>query len=409
MRCTLTITLLLLATCLTGLSNASTLNVPQVYATIQEALDDAGYGDQVLVAPGHYNENILWPRQNGIRLSGSGAEQTIIDGQGIDRTIHFPHADFYTWDTTIEGFTITGGDATGALKWGGGIYLPYVQSTIQDCIIMGNSASRGAGIFSAGHATLRRLVIWDNDASYRGGGILIAGDANLVDHCSIAFNRSESGPAVWFSSVSETMFSNNIIYGNVGDSPGSQMIIDDPYPFAGPLYIEYNDLTSIPLENPPVILGLGNITLPPRFVDYQNGDLRLEMFSPCIDAGNPTDPLDPDGTRSDIGAIPYDTNVPAGVADTPLAVQLRGNYPNPFNPRTTIRFTLDDARSVQVTVFTADGRRVATLAGGGFGAGAHEVVWDGLDHAGRPQPSGSYMYVVQADDVRRIGRMTLVR
>jgi hypothetical protein len=150
MRYTLTITLILLATCLTGLSNASTLNVPQVYATIQEALDDAGYGDQVLVAPGHYNENILWPRQNGIRLSGSGAEQTIIDGQGIDRTIHFPHAGFYTRDTTIEGFTITGGDATGALKWGGGIYLPYVQSTIQDCIIMGNSASRGAGIFRAG-------------------------------------------------------------------------------------------------------------------------------------------------------------------------------------------------------------------------------------------------------------------
>ena len=115
MKHTATLTMLLLATCLAGLSVASTLNVPQDYATIQEALDAAEYGDQVMVAPGYYYENILWPQQSGIRLSGSGAEQTIIDGQEIDRTIYFPHVNFYTWNTTIEGFTITGGKATGQL------------------------------------------------------------------------------------------------------------------------------------------------------------------------------------------------------------------------------------------------------------------------------------------------------
>jgi FlgD Ig-like domain len=207
------------------------------------------------------------------------------------------------------------------------------------------------------------------------------------------------------------MFSNNIIYGNVGGSFGSQMIIDDPYPFAGPLYIEYNDLTSIPLENPPVILGPGNITLPPRFVDYQNGDLRLEMFSPCIDAGNPTDPLDPDGTRSDIGAIPYETNVQAVVADIDLTNLggLRQNSPNPFRSSTQIRFNLSRAEPVNLSIVNVNGRLVADLLHGQMGAGSHEVSWNGQDAAGNRVASGVYFYRLQTSGISKVRAMVLRR
>ena len=51
--------------------------------------------------------------------------------------------------------------------------------------------------------------------------------------------------------------------------------------------------------------GEGNITADPLFVDPAKGDYRLSEQSPCIDAGDPKSPLDPDGTRADMGAFYY--------------------------------------------------------------------------------------------------------
>ena len=58
-----------------------TLNVPGEYSTIQSALSAAGNGDTVLVQPGTYTENIIWPETNGIKLISAGdSSNTIIDG-----------------------------------------------------------------------------------------------------------------------------------------------------------------------------------------------------------------------------------------------------------------------------------------------------------------------------------------
>ena len=51
--------------------------------------------------------------------------------------------------------------------------------------------------------------------------------------------------------------------------------------------------------------GEGNIDADPQFTDPENGDFTLQFTSPCIDAGDPNSPLDPDGTRADIGAYPF--------------------------------------------------------------------------------------------------------
>lgn len=59
---------------------ASTINVPNDYNTIQEALNNAASGDNVLVAAGTYTENIFWPNINGIILEGTTKESTIING-----------------------------------------------------------------------------------------------------------------------------------------------------------------------------------------------------------------------------------------------------------------------------------------------------------------------------------------
>ena len=112
-----------------------------------------------------------------------------------------------------------------------------------------------------------------------------------------------------------------------------------------------------------------------------------------------------------IYATSFATAEGTGVAvdQTPLALQLHGAAPNPFNPRTEIRFATARAGVVRVTVLTMDGRRVDTLTDGVLPAGSHAVAWDGRSHADRPLGSGTYLYVVEVGDVREVGRMTLIK
>lgn len=85
--------------------------------------------------------------------------------------------------------------------------------------------------------------------------------------------------------------------------------------------------------------------------------------------------------------------VVVGVDDvvTRPAARLHPPCPNPFNPRTTVAFTVERAGELDLAVYALDGRRVATLAGGQAEAGEHAAAWDGNDEAGRPQPSGTYL------------------
>jgi len=98
-----------------------------------------------------------------------------------------------------------------------------------------------------------------------------------------------------------------------------------------------------------------------------------------------------------------------GVGDTPVVLRLEGAMPNPFNPRTEIRFELAQTGFVRVTVLAVDGRRVATLAEGIRAPGPQAVAWDGRNHAGREMGSGTYLFVVDANGARAVGRMTLLK
>ncbi len=65
-------------------------------------------------------------------------------------------------------------------------------------------------------------------------------------------------------------------------------------------------------------------------------------------------------------------------------------YPNPFNPRTAIRFELPEARTVRLDIFDLTGRLVRSLHNGSLAAGTHEMTWQGRDDAGRSLPSGTF-------------------
>ena len=81
----------------------------------------------------------------------------------------------------------------------------------------------------------------------------------------------------------------------------------------------------------------------PRYIAPQNGNFHLQASSPCIDAGDPATPHDPDSTLADMGAFYYAQSVetviptPKSLPNDFLQVQ---TYPNPFNPTTAISFEL---------------------------------------------------------------------
>jgi hypothetical protein len=85
------------------------------------------------------------------------------------------------------------------------------------------------------------------------------------------------------------------------------------------------------------------------------------------------------------------------------------NFPNPFNPSTTIRYTLGEETAVTLTVFNVHGREVRTLVRGTEQAGPHEAVWDGRDNHGQDVGSGLYFYLLRAGDFRNTRKMVLLK
>mgnify|MGYP004002442179 FL=1 len=94
---------------------------------------------------------------------------------------------------------------------------------------------------------------------------------------------------------------------------------------------------------------------------------------------------------------------------TPVELELLQNAPNPFNPSTTIRFAVVQGSPVRLTIHNTAGQLVRTLIDGNTEAGAHEVVWDGLDENGRAVSSGAYFYRLTSAEGAMVRKMLLVR
>lgn len=83
--------------------------------------------------------------------------------------------------------------------------------------------------------------------------------------------------------------------------------------------------------------------------------------------------------------------------------------PNPFNPQTKVNYTLKSAGQTTVKIFSLEGRLVKTLHDGFSPAGTSELHWNGLDHAGRPVPSGVYFLNVQSSGDRAVTKLYLLK
>ncbi|MBK9775555.1 MAG: T9SS type A sorting domain-containing protein [bacterium] len=94
----------------------------------------------------------------------------------------------------------------------------------------------------------------------------------------------------------------------------------------------------------------------------------------------------------------------------PERFALSQNQPNPFNPSTTIKFSLLNTASVQLCIYDVSGKLIKDLIDSHvMDAGLHETAWDGRDNEDRQVPAGVYFYRLVAGEFVDVRRMALVK
>jgi len=257
---------------------ADNLNVPQDYATIQEAINAAQHGDMVLVAEGTYMENINF-KGKAITVAShyildqdtSHISATIIDGSQRSHpdsgsVVYFISGE----DTTsvLYGLTITGGTGTVAFaggplaRVGGGIFINNANAKISDNIIFNNTVADSSAVIGGGLVVFPpfsdTFVIVENNtfssnssirskSASEGGGMFVCNKARICNNIiSNNFVSSDSGEAFGggivaaFTLDSILIYNNKIIYNKVETLYGTG-------PIDGALgggFMVWNDMTS---------------------------------------------------------------------------------------------------------------------------------------------------------------------
>jgi len=120
--------------------------------------------------------------------------------------------------------------------------------------------------------------------------------------------------------------------------------------------------------------------------------------------------INSDDPNALVNTIPlYGTGQPVA-NDDPVAVlvtSLKGCYPNPFNPTTTISFCIKEKTPVELVIYNILGQKVRTLVNQPLEPGEHSVVWNGTDNKGRSVASGIYFYRMKAGNYSETKKMVL--
>ena len=467
----LTISILTIA----PVASALIINIPGDYPTIQEGIDAAENGDTVLVAPGEYIQNPVIEDKNILLTSSEGPEATTIRGavnivgDNVDSTcvlrgfritknINDPSYNMRSlvlcWYSSplilanIIEDNDTWNTGAGILCWhspaiirgnivrnnytrdnAGGIAGPW-GGIAEKNIIAGNRVGfrvcEGglAGGIMAGPGVVRYNVIVDNQAVLYGcpslgGGLYTRGDtSSYIYNNTIVNNSARAGPSdsrgggIYLRSTQEysgQTFRNNIIAFNPYGGGVYASIQDSGYVDWDYNLVFGNDSANYIGIEP----GPHDIQEDPMFVDRFSGDYHLLRNSPCIDAGDPDFPLDPDGSRADIGAYYFDQTV--GIDDPdepsgPYQFQLHQNYPNPFNAETIITYSLSESSAVSLMIFSITGHIVKSIINKEVQSPAeHRYIWDGADMNGQRVSTGIYFYELYVNDYRESKAMIMIK
>ena len=234
-----------------------------------------------------------------ITQSNISYNTAVNDGGGI-HTVGSPTG------TYIYGSSFIGNEVTGALGKGGAIYgdlvgYPYSTRTIEYTIFTDNQAFEGGGLYLfQSNAYFDKCTIANNTGT-TGSGLYFPSSSNIhIKNCILSLNS----PAVIHNAA--------ILYLSYSDFYGNGINISGGVP-AG-----FGELVTTNYNGDSCDVGY-NIFLDPLFEDPGSGNYQITWTnwptpdstkSPCIDAGDPTSPFDPDGTITDMGALSFDQSVP---------------------------------------------------------------------------------------------------
>jgi hypothetical protein len=118
---------------------------------------------------------------------------------------------------------------------------------------------------------------------------------------------------------------------------------------------------------------------------------------------------DPDAPSTNVSLMGSATPVSNQDNVNPVITELRGNYPNPFNPTTTISFSLKEKAPVSIDIYNILGQKVRTLYSGELGSGIHNLTWQGIDDKGRAVASGVYFYKMKSTEYSSTKKMILMK
>ena len=423
---------LLITTCL----YSTIINVPADQPTIQEGINVAVDTDTVLVQPGTYVENINY---NGKLITVASLflttqdttyiSQTVIDGNQNGSVVICGNGENST--AVLTGLTITNGN-------NGGIHCSGSSSpSLNDVIITDNTTGWvGGGICCSSNSSpsLVNVTITGNSAYSDGGGIYcyINSSPSLVN-VTITGNTADYGDGGGILCRNNCSLSlvNCILW---NDSPQEIYFCENYDPNS--ITISYSDIEGgeagiVTNNNGTVNWQEGNIDEDPLFVGTGGYPFSLLEDSPCIDAGNPDpiyyDPEDPGihgyalypamGTViNDMGAYggPNAIGWPVVGLDDDVIVQtpevfLYQNFPNPFNPTTTINYSLKENSKVSLNIYNIKGQKVKQLISSQLSVGQHSVVWNGTDQTNKPVSSGIYFYKLKTENYEKVKRMILLK
>ena len=263
----------------------------------------------------------------GICCSGSNPilHDMIVSGNAAD----YGGGIYYSGNSDLRNVTISNNSAVYS---GGGIYCFSSNSTLENVTVTGNSAYWGGGIyFYSCNPNLQDVTI-SNNYGYMGSGICCWDNSCPSLKNVIVSGNYGDGNTIFCYNNSNPIFENNTISGNSSGGSLKYCIVcyincspvlintilwnesmteiyfdhihypDDP----NSITISYSDIrggeSGIFNNNGTVNWMEGNIDSDPLFVNPSIGNYHLQPISPCIDAGDPASPLDPDGSIVDMGA-----------------------------------------------------------------------------------------------------------
>ncbi len=294
--------------------------------------------------------------------------------------------------------------------WGGGAVYDYRSSTkLRHCLFRSNSTNNwGAAIHSAESVsrTEARNCTFMWNACNEGGAIYARVGAIVTLAGSTLFGNTASvrGSAIRALSSGAVNVTNSIVWGqNYAIAEHVSLQSSGAVSFGcsdleGGQAGIHNDGTGV------VTWNAGNLTTDPLFCDAPLEILALKSTSPCAAANNPSCGL----IGSDPGLCSA-TGIGDAASALPPAPALHPCAPNPFNPRTVVRFELPQTMRARVRIFGVDGRLVATLVDAELPAGGHETAWSARDDRGRPVASGLYFCRLEAGSFVETQRMTLLK